>query len=98
MLLELENSCLLLVDVQEKLTPLVHEHQKLIANCGWLLRAAQMLDVPILAGEQYPKGLGHTVPELKTLLPQNTPILEKIHFLLIITFNIDILQCFSFLC
>lgn len=80
MLLEVDNSCLLLVDVQEKLTPLVYQHQQLISHCSWLLRAAKKLGAPVLVGEQYPKGLGHTVPELKQVLPEKTPILEKVHF------------------
>lgn len=78
MLIEKDTSCLLLVDVQEKLTPLVQNHQKLIQNCEWLLFAAKELAVPIIVSEQYPKGLGHTVTSLKTFITK--PHLEKTHF------------------
>jgi nicotinamidase-related amidase len=80
MLLDAKESCLLLVDVQEKLTPLVHEHEKLIKNCQWMLKAATMLNIPVVAAEQYPKGLGHTMPALKQALPAATPIIEKTSF------------------
>ncbi|MBY0545613.1 MAG: hydrolase [Gammaproteobacteria bacterium] len=80
MLIDAEESCLVLIDVQEKLTPLVHEYQKLLDNCQWMLKAAGMLNIPVMAAEQYPKGLGHTVPALKQALPAMTPIIEKTTF------------------
>lgn len=79
MLLELEKSCLLLVDVQQKLTPLVKNSEQLVANCGWLLELAQTLEVPRLVTEQYPKGLGHTVEALQIFL-KNVAVHEKQDF------------------
>lgn len=64
MLLVQENSCLVLVDVQEKLTPFVLDHEKLITQCDWMMRLAQQLSVPIVICEQYPSGLGPTVKPL----------------------------------
>ena len=79
MLLEKENSCLLLIDVQEKLAPLVTESDAMIARCGWLLRLAKELQVPGLASEQYPQGLGSTVKTLRELITSDTCV-NKVHF------------------
>lgn len=58
------DTALLVVDVQGKLIRLVPGHQRIIWNIGRLIEAAKTLGVPIAATEQYPKGLGPTVPEL----------------------------------
>ncbi|WED44535.1 hydrolase [Legionella cardiaca] len=79
MLLEKENSCLLLIDVQEKLAPHVKEPDQLLNRCQWLIRLASELQVPLLVSEQYPRGLGATVTSLKELMPQKEYI-EKVHF------------------
>lgn len=42
-----------------------------------LIQAATIVGVPILATEQYPKGLGHLVPEVASLLPEGLPVIEK---------------------
>ncbi|MCW8410024.1 hydrolase [Legionella sp. PATHC035] len=65
MLLNKEDSLLLLVDVQEKLTPAVLNHELFIARCEWLLKLAQRLSVPILVSEQYPQGLGSTLKQFQ---------------------------------
>ncbi len=49
------------------------------SNVVKLVKAFTILQIPILASEQYPKGLGHTLPELKQELP-NAEVIEKIHF------------------
>ena len=77
MLLERAKSLLLLIDVQERLVPAMAHAEDVIANCGILLQAAGALDVPILASEQYPRGLGATVPALAALAPRR---LEKLEF------------------
>ena len=79
MLLNKDESILLLIDVQEKLTPHVLDSADLIARCDWLLKLAQRLEVPILASEQYPKGLGPTIPQLISYFPKGDAV-EKIHF------------------
>ena len=76
MLLKKENSCLVLVDVQEKLTPYVLGSEKLVARCEWLLRLAVELDVPPVISEQYPSGLGVTVEPLRHF----GKALDKVHF------------------
>jgi nicotinamidase-related amidase len=79
MLLEKDKSCVLLIDVQEKLTPLVREPQALIARCQWLIRLAKDLGIPRLASEQYPSGLGPTVEPLRTLVSHDE-FIKKVEF------------------
>ena len=59
-------SQLVVVDVQEKLAAAMpaSDLQMLVKNCGILLQAAALLEIPVLHTEQYPKGLGPTLPEL----------------------------------
>jgi len=78
-LLRAQDSCLLLVDVQEKLVPAVSAPEKLIANCAWLMELASVLGVPLLVSEQYPGGLGPTVAQLRTLAREDA-VMEKVHF------------------
>jgi nicotinamidase-related amidase len=59
-----EDSFLLVVDVQHKLAPAVHEGQRVIARCSALVRAARLLGVPVLLSEHFPDSLGIMVPEL----------------------------------
>jgi len=61
-------SRLLIVDVQEKLVPMIANYERMIGNCRRLIQGAKILDVPVFATEQYPKGLGHTVAPLAELL------------------------------
>jgi nicotinamidase-related amidase len=76
-LLSADNSCLLIVDVQEKLLPKITAAERVVSGCRRLIRGAQILGVPVTATEQYPQGLGPTVAELAALLP---PPLPKLRF------------------
>jgi len=80
MLLSAKTSCLLVVDVQEKLMPAIHEARRVITNCQWMIQVAQQLKVPVLVSEQYPKGLGPTVEELRHLVIDNKFFMEKLYF------------------
>ena len=62
-------AALLVIDVQERLIRLIRRGDLVIANTERLVRAANLLGVPVLATEQYPKGLGPTVDSLLPLLP-----------------------------
>jgi nicotinamidase-related amidase len=64
MLIQAHASALMLIDMQEKLLPLVVDAQDIEKNCRWLLQIAHYLKIPIITTEQYPKGLGHTVTGL----------------------------------
>ncbi|MEO9166782.1 MAG: hydrolase [Aestuariivirga sp.] len=77
MLIEAARSCLLMVDMQERLLPAIHGFERVIENCGLLLQVAEKLDLPLIVTEQYPKGLGPTVPELES---KNATIFEKLSF------------------
>lgn len=76
-LLARDDSRVLLVDVQEKFVPTIPDVERLIVNCRKVLRAAQILGVPISATEQYPRGLGTTVAPLAELVG---PRIEKLRF------------------
>ncbi|MEO8418240.1 MAG: isochorismatase family protein [Methylophilaceae bacterium] len=61
-----DQSRLIVVDMQERLASAMPEEamQAVIRNCGILLQAATLLEIPLLYSEQYPNGLGHTMPAL----------------------------------
>ena len=63
-LLTAKNSAVLLIDLQERLVPAIADGDAMVARAGRLAEAAALLDVPVLATEQYPKGLGPTVAPL----------------------------------
>ncbi|MFT4059879.1 MAG: hydrolase [Legionella sp.] len=79
MLLDKNESILLLIDVQEKLVPAVLDSKSFIANCEWMLRLAKKMEVPILVSEQYRKGLGTTVSSLSSYIHQQECI-DKVAF------------------
>ena len=79
MLIETELSCLLIIDVQAKLAPAMVEPETVVGNATILIKAAARLGVPLLVSEQYPKGLGPTVPELAALVSAGA-VVEKVHF------------------
>ena len=72
-----ENTVLTLVDIQEKLIPVMHDKKFLISQLKILIQGAAHIGLPILWLEQYPKGLGPTIPELTELLPNNAPIAKS---------------------
>ena len=80
MLLDHRASILLLVDIQEKLMPAMHEPQRVVANAAILLGAAYRLGAPVIVTEQYPKGLGHTVPEIAGLIRDRDAVMPKLTF------------------
>jgi nicotinamidase-related amidase len=64
---------LLVVDVQERLLAAMPDAPGLVRDVGFLLDAANLLGVPAVATEQYPKGLGPTHPDLVRRLPADRP-------------------------
>jgi nicotinamidase-related amidase len=77
--LSAERAALVVVDIQEKLLPPIHEKERLVRNSQLLLRLAGILQIPVVATTQYAKGLGKTVPEIAALLPPPEPI-DKLQF------------------
>jgi nicotinamidase-related amidase len=80
MLLTAARSHLVVVDIQERLMPAIHEGERVARNTRTLLAAATRLHIPIAVTEQYPRGLGHTVAEVADHLPESARRYEKIHF------------------
>jgi nicotinamidase-related amidase len=78
-LLSPENTVLVAIDFQERLFPVMHEKEKLLKQVVRLIQGARVLEIPVILTEQYPRGLGPTLPEIKALLPEVTPI-EKTCF------------------
>src|SRR5690625_2792498 len=78
-MLKLDDTAVVLIDVQGKLAKIMHQSSELLNNLEKLIKGAQMLEVPILWVEQYPKGLGPTTDQLKQHLTDQTPI-EKVTF------------------
>jgi nicotinamidase-related amidase len=68
MLLDAEESQLVLVDYQQRLMPAIHEADRVVANAVRLARIAQLLQVPLWATEENPEGLGSTVELLQPLV------------------------------
>jgi nicotinamidase-related amidase len=73
-MLTVDNTVLLIVDVQGNLAHLMHEKEHLFENITKIIKGAQSLDVPILLAEQNPDGLGPTIPELIGLFTVPKPI------------------------
>ncbi len=79
MLMSSQRSALLLIDIQERLFPVIHDADPVLENSLWLTRLAQRLGVPMIYTEQYPQGLGATLPALRERLDAAARV-EKIHF------------------
>lgn len=74
--LDAKTTQLLVIDVQERLAPAMNaEHYgAMTANLGRLGAAMKILEVPVVVSEQYPKGLGSTVPPVASAFEGITPI------------------------
>lgn len=79
--LDRDNAALLIVDIQERLVPVMKPdiREGVFKNCGHLIELSKMLNIPIVLTEQYPRGLGPTVNEIEEQLPVYQPI-EKLTF------------------
>ncbi len=76
----LGQTALLVVDVQEKLLPMIRDGQGVQRQCVKLIRGCAALGVPVLATEQYPQGLGPTAEAIRQVLPAGTPAIAKMKF------------------
>ena len=78
--LDRAKAAVLVVDIQSRLTPAMPPEAlaRVVKYTRALVGAARELGMPVLATEQYPKGLGPLIPEVREVLP--SPPLEKIHF------------------
>jgi len=74
-----ENSALLIIDIQEKILPVIYQSERVIENTIKLIKGFKTLNAPVYFTEQYPKGLGRTDEKIKDALGENEPI-EKMSF------------------
>jgi nicotinamidase-related amidase len=79
MIISKDHTATLVIDIQERLFPHISEHSNLEKNVKILIQGMEILGIPILVTEQYPKGLGATIPSIVKTLTNFEPI-EKISF------------------
>lgn len=78
-MLSAENSLLLIIDVQNRLVGALNKNI-VVKKTEIVANAAKILNIPLIITEQYPKGLGTTVLEVKNALPPDTLFVEKTYF------------------
>ena len=74
-----ENTIGLVIDMQERLFPVMLENEKLLKNCKTLIQGLAELKLPVVTTQQYTKGLGETLPEIKAAITGFT-FIEKRDF------------------
>src|SRR4051812_7654743 len=78
--LDLKQAALVVVDMQESFREHIQDFAETAARIRRVVHAAQLLGVPVLVTEQYPKGLGRTVDEIRAVLPEGFAPVEKTAF------------------
>ncbi len=78
--LEAGRAALAVIDVQEAFRAHIPDFAELAARCALVVRAAQLLGIPVVVTEQYPKGLGRTAAEVTAALPEGFETVEKTAF------------------
>ena len=78
--LDIDNSLLVVVDVQEAFRPAIPDFAMIVSRIALAIRGFQILGVPVVVTEQYPKGLGHTAEELTLSLAEDADVIEKSTF------------------
>ncbi|WP_041795293.1 hydrolase [Pararhodospirillum photometricum] len=76
-LIKADESVLVIIDVQEKLCPVMADPRRVLLNGSRLLRAANRLGVPVVVTEQYPKGLGPTMHDIRVDMPQGAMVEKR---------------------
>ncbi|PID48035.1 MAG: hydrolase [Proteobacteria bacterium] len=79
MIITPQNSLAVVVDIQEKLLPHIHQKDEILKNTNILVEGLKIFDIPFILNEQYPQGLGNTIEELRSKL-ENVQSLEKTCF------------------
>lgn len=74
-----ESTICLVVDIQERLIPVLSNSAEMMQKSVVLLQGLKALNVPLLITEQYPKGLGNTIPEIKVAV-EGAAVVEKTRF------------------
>ena len=78
--MDADKAVLVVIDIQERLVPAMPRgvYEKLLGTGKMMVQAAKLMGVPVLTTEQYPKGIGHTVPELSEDCSE--VVVEKVSF------------------
>lgn len=79
LLLDRRRAALVVVDIQDKLLPAIFEKERVVKNTLLLMKAAALLEVPVVLTTQYRRGLGEIVPEVQAAAPGAEP-LDKVSF------------------
>lgn len=74
-----DNTVLVVIDIQDRLFRVMHNKESLLQNALKLIKGVRVLDIPVILTEQYPAGLGPTLPEITQFLPDIKPV-EKVCF------------------
>lgn len=77
-IIDKEKTAFILVDIQEKFVPVMNDIDKVLSNSNILVKTSEILNIPLVVTEQYPKGLGNTSERLN--LPDEKYLIEKISF------------------
>jgi nicotinamidase-related amidase len=72
-------TALLIIDIQDRLAAVMKHKEAVVTNCLHLIELAKILKIPVILTEQYPKGIGHTVEEIRNALSVYKPV-EKMTF------------------
>lgn len=78
--LDREDTILFIIDIQERLVPVMKYKDEVINNTLTLLEISKIMDMPVIITEQYPRGLGSTLPEIKENMGPEAEVFEKISF------------------
>ena len=78
--LDPDRAVVVVVDLQEAFRQPIFEFDRIVARTATVVQGARLLNLPVLATEQYPQKLGATVPEIKAVLPDGVAIVDKTAF------------------
>ncbi len=79
-MIDRNHTILVVIDVQERMMPAIEGEEAVVANVVRLVQGARLLGLPMLVTEQYPQGLGPTVPEVRAAMGDEYRPMEKISF------------------
>jgi len=80
MFIDPAQTALIVIDLQQRLAPAMSDFEPCAKNAELLINGARALQLDTIVTEQYPKGLGPTLPRFAELLPEGTPIVPKVGF------------------
>ena len=88
-----EDAVLLVIDLQERLMPAMYDRDFLLKKASVLLNVAKVFNLPVVMTEQYPKGLGHTVDSLLSLIESEELPVEVFHKTSFTAFTPEVKEC-----